>query len=245
MKAEHRALCCAFTLRLAVSQCGKQTARDRHQNVSDGNVRKMLEPVHICFQNMDEKDILITESANEDSNVDVFDVSSSSPSEAKTEEFNFNSENDGPNLNNKQLILDNPKTTLEKLHRKANIPPLILMETDGNFSAPFQFDRQAPGRISTSPTLRRLRKNTIGNYTSLQDVFDVSKFPIHKEESVVDDVSCVPPDVEDTMNTYDHLVDPALHTNFTDDEKSPDNNHNGTAAMETKEEPEIPIHCAK
>ncbi|XP_077121536.1 pleckstrin homology domain-containing family G member 7 [Ranitomeya variabilis] len=205
----------------------------------------MLEPVHICFQNMDDKDILITECTDEDNNVDVCDVSSSSPSEAKTDEFNFNSENDGPNLNNKQLILDNPKTTLEKLHRKANIPPLILMETDGNYSTPFQFDRQAPGRISTSPTLRRLRKNTIGNYTSLQDVFDVSKLPIHKEEIVVDDVSCVPPDVEDTMNTYDHLVDPALHTNFTDDQKSPDNNQNGTAAMETKEEPEIPIHCAK
>ncbi|XP_073507753.1 pleckstrin homology domain-containing family G member 7 isoform X2 [Phyllobates terribilis] len=205
----------------------------------------MLEPVHICFQNMDEKDILITEYTNEDNNVDVFDVSLSSPSEAKTDELNFNSENDGPNLNNEQVILDNPKTTLEKLHRKVNIPPLILMETDGNYSTPFQFDRQAPGRISTSPTLRRLRKNTIGYYTSLQDVFDVSRFPIHKEESVVDNVSCVSPDVEDSINTYDHLVDPALHTNYTDDEKSPDNNYNGTAATEIKEDPEIPIHCAK
>ncbi|XP_073410373.1 pleckstrin homology domain-containing family G member 7 isoform X3 [Dendrobates tinctorius] len=205
----------------------------------------MLEPVHFCFQNMDEKDILITEYTDEDNNVDVFDVSLSSPSEAKTDELNFNSENDRPNLNNKQLILDNPKTTLEKLHKKANIAPLILRETDGNFSTPFQFDRQAPGRISTSPTLRRLRKNTIGNYTSLQDVFDVSKFPIHKEESVADDVSRVSPDVEDTMDTYDQLVDAALHTNYTDDEKSPDNNHNGTAATEAKEDPEIPIHCAK
>ncbi|KAM4036487.1 pleckstrin homology domain-containing family G member 7 isoform 1-T2 [Anomaloglossus baeobatrachus] len=203
----------------------------------------MLEPVHICFQNMDEKDIFITDYTNEDNNVEVFDVSLSPPDE-KTDELTVNSENDGPNLKNDQLILDNPRTALEKLHRKANIPPLILMETDGNYSTPFQFDRQAPGRISTSPTLRRLRKNTIGNYMSLQDVFDVSKYPIHQEECVTD-VSCVAQNVEDSGNTYDVLVDPTLHTNYTDDEKAPDHSYNGTAEAETIEETEIPVNCAK
>lgn len=143
----------------------------------------MQEPVHICFQDMDEEDILITEYTTEDNDVEVFDINSSTHVR-KSEELSLNSLNDSPNLKNEQLILDNTKTALERLHKKANIPPIIIMETEGNYSTPFQFDRQAPARISTSPTLRRLRKNTIGSFTSLQDVFDVSRLPIHKEECI-------------------------------------------------------------
>ncbi|XP_075712938.1 pleckstrin homology domain-containing family G member 7 isoform X2 [Rhinoderma darwinii] len=207
----------------------------------------MLDPVHISFQDMDEEEILITEYTSEDNNVDVFDVSlcSSSDSHTKSDEHNLNSLNDGAKVENAQFILGSTKTAIEKLHKKANIPPLILIETDGNYSTPFQFDRQAPARISTSPTLRRLRKNTIGNFMSLQDVFDVSKFPIPIEECVTDNVSCVSQNLEDHVNTSDHLVDPEFQTNYTDDEKSPVLNYNGTSTNEIKEDPEIPIRCAK
>lgn len=204
----------------------------------------MQEPVHICFQDMDEEDILITEYTTEDNDVEVFDINSSTHVR-KSEELSLNSLNDSPNLKNEQLILDNTKTALERLHKKANIPPIIIMETEGNYSTPFQFDRQAPARISTSPTLRRLRKNTIGSFTSLQDVFDISRLPIHKEECISDIVSSVSQNLEDHVNTCDHLVEPAIHTNYTDDEKSPDPNCNGTTAPEAKEAPEIPNPCVK
>ncbi|KAG9490421.1 hypothetical protein GDO78_005996 [Eleutherodactylus coqui] len=196
---------------------------------------------------MDEEDILMTECTNEDNNVEVFDANLSSPSGSHTtvDKVNPKSLNDGPSLKDEPLTLSNSKTALVKLHKKANIPPLVLIETDGNYSTPFQFDRQAPARISTSPTLRRLRKNALGNFVSLQDVFDVSKFPIPKEESIIDNVPCVSQNLEDLVNTYDHLVDPALHTNYTDDQKSPEHNYNGTTATETKGDPEVPNHCAK
>ncbi|KAM3925107.1 pleckstrin homology domain-containing family G member 7 [Leptodactylus fuscus] len=204
-------------------------------------MRKIQQPVHICFQDMDEEDILVTEYTTEDNNVEVFDVNLSSPSDShtKTEELSLNGINVEPSLKNEQLILENTRTKSEKKrHKKTNIPPLVLLETDSNYSTPFQFDRQAPGRISTSPTLRRLRKNTIGNFTSLQDVFDVSKFPVHKEECVMDNVSCVPQNIEEHVNTYDPSVDPA-------DEKSLDDNYNGINATEPKAGPEILNDCAK
>ncbi|XP_010210908.1 PREDICTED: uncharacterized protein LOC104565860 [Tinamus guttatus] len=42
-------------------------------------------------------------------------------------------------------------------------------EHTGNYLAPFQFDRHALGRISTSPTLRRLRMASASQALSLQD----------------------------------------------------------------------------
>ncbi|OCT88840.1 pleckstrin homology domain-containing family G member 5 [Xenopus laevis] len=89
---------------------------------------------------------------------------------------------------------DHAKPTTETLHRKIhNISPLILMfppnEADGNYNTPFQFDRQAPARISTSPTLRRLRKNTPGHFMPLQDIFDVTKFPTSKEQSALNNLA--------------------------------------------------------
>ncbi|XP_048660003.1 pleckstrin homology domain-containing family G member 7 isoform X6 [Marmota marmota marmota] len=52
-------------------------------------------------------------------------------------------------------------------------PSKKLCENQGNL---LQFDRQAPGRISTSPTLRRLRGSSLGSSISPphQDVLDVS-----------------------------------------------------------------------
>nr|XP_026254196.1 uncharacterized protein C12orf74 homolog [Urocitellus parryii] len=52
-------------------------------------------------------------------------------------------------------------------------PSKKLCENQGNL---LQFDRQAPGRISTSPTLRRLRGSSQGSSISPphQDVLDVS-----------------------------------------------------------------------
>ncbi|XP_072002655.1 pleckstrin homology domain-containing family G member 7 [Engystomops pustulosus] len=203
----------------------------------------MLEPVQICFQDMDKED-MITECTDEDNNVDVFDVSLSSPSDSHTQSDELilnNLKNDRTTLTNEELILDNSKRPLEKLHRKANIPPLVLLETDGNYSTPFQFDRQAPGRISTSPTLRRLRKNTIGSYTSLQDVFDVSKFPIHKEECVTDNASCASQNLEDCVKTDDH----APQTNDTEDVESADKSYNITTTTETKGDPHILKNCAE
>lgn len=60
-----------------------------------------------------------------------------------------------------------------------------------------------------------------------------------------DIVSSVSQNLEDHVNTCDHLVEPAIHTNYTDDEKSPDPNCNGTTAPEAKEAPEIPNPCVK
>ncbi|KAG8439561.1 hypothetical protein GDO86_005672 [Hymenochirus boettgeri] len=76
----------------------------------------------------------------------------------------------------------------ENTHRRThNIPPLIVMvppvEEGGNHNTLFQFDRQAPGRISTSPTLRRIRKNTTGQFLPLQEIFNASKSPNYKEQS--------------------------------------------------------------
>nr|XP_033809392.1 pleckstrin homology domain-containing family G member 7 [Geotrypetes seraphini]XP_033809394.1 pleckstrin homology domain-containing family G member 7 [Geotrypetes seraphini]XP_033809395.1 pleckstrin homology domain-containing family G member 7 [Geotrypetes seraphini] len=44
------------------------------------------------------------------------------------------------------------------------------------YNTPFQFDRLAAGRISTSPTLRRLRKNTASQPLALQEFFSEAGF---------------------------------------------------------------------
>ncbi|XP_030071190.1 pleckstrin homology domain-containing family G member 7 isoform X2 [Microcaecilia unicolor] len=54
-------------------------------------------------------------------------------------------------------------------------PPLLLKippEDLAVYNTPFQFNRLAPGRISTSPTLRRLRKNTASQPLVLQEFFN-------------------------------------------------------------------------
>ncbi|XP_014377006.1 pleckstrin homology domain-containing family G member 7 isoform X2 [Alligator sinensis] len=58
-------------------------------------------------------------------------------------------------------------------------------EYDGCYTAPFQFDRHALGRISTSPTLRRLRNSvsSASQVQSLQDCFDDAKLGCQKEHS--------------------------------------------------------------
>ncbi|XP_063783702.1 pleckstrin homology domain-containing family G member 7 isoform X2 [Pseudophryne corroboree] len=198
----------------------------------------MLKPVHGFFLDMDDEDLSTTEYPIEDDNDEVFNVSFCSTIKTHTTsgENNLEHPSNEASLQDAQII---SKSFTEKLHNKENAIPLIIMvppeENDGNHSTPFQFDRQAPARISTSPTLRRLRKNTAGNFMSLQEFFDASKFPTHKEEYVLDNGSCVSQD----ESTNDRLADPALDAHNTDDGKSSDLNDNGTAATETKGDAEM------
>ncbi|XP_029457493.1 pleckstrin homology domain-containing family G member 7 [Rhinatrema bivittatum] len=60
-----------------------------------------------------------------------------------------------------------------------SVSPLLLKippEELDVYNAPFQFDRLAPGRISTSPTLRRLRKNMASQNVVLQEFFNEAGF---------------------------------------------------------------------
>ncbi|CAM5084456.1 unnamed protein product [Eretmochelys imbricata] len=54
------------------------------------------------------------------------------------------------------------------------LPKVPLKEHEESYSAPFQFDRHAPGRISTSPMLRRLRNSvtSVSQASGLQEGFD-------------------------------------------------------------------------
>lgn len=236
----------------------------------------MLEPVQVFFPAMeDEEYFSITEYTLEDHN-DVFNLSLCPPIDSKTlDEMNIKNEGNESMLKDSEFILEDVKAPTESKHKKAHhIPPLVITlpseEAVVGYSTPFQFDRQAPARISTSPTLRRLRKSTARNLVSLQDYFDASKFPTHKEESVLvgssealkthaaplaasgckstlvsssqDNGSCVS---QSLNHTSDHLSKPDLHTNYTDDEKSPDQNCNGTSASDTKTENEVPHTCSQ
>ncbi|KAE8615348.1 hypothetical protein XENTR_v10008487 [Xenopus tropicalis] len=159
-----------------------------------------------------------------------------------------------------QICKDNTKPTSETVHRKVhNIPPLILMfppnETDGNHNTPFQFDRQAPARISTSPTLRRLRKHTHGHFMPLQDIFDVTKFPTSKEQSALNnlaghlwdsppwspqctistsegvsvsenDRAAIPKDPEENINNNNCTDDILLHSQWSTVDKSMEHSEN-------------------
>ncbi|XP_053916298.1 pleckstrin homology domain-containing family G member 7 isoform X3 [Cuculus canorus] len=54
-------------------------------------------------------------------------------------------------------------------------------ECIGNYQAPFQFDRHALARISTSPTLRRLRMSSASQALSFQDSSDTAQLGNQKE----------------------------------------------------------------
>lgn len=238
----------------------------------------MLEPVQVFFPAMDNEEYFsITEYSLEDDN-EVFNIRLCPPisSNITLDEMNVKNEGSESSLKDSQLILEDKKASTEPKQKKAHhIPPLIITvpseEAVVSYSAPFQFDRQAPARISTSPTLRRLRKSTARNFMSLQDYFDASKFPTHKEESVLvsssehlhknaaaieasgcksmpvlsssqDNGSCVS---QNLNHTGEHLGKPGLHTNNTDDEKSPNQNYNGTSASETTKDTEVPHTYSK
>ncbi|KAJ8374034.1 hypothetical protein SKAU_G00046140 [Synaphobranchus kaupii] len=49
---------------------------------------------------------------------------------------------------------------IDLLRTPSKMKHAVLLETDAVLAPLFQFDRHAPGRISTSPTLRRMRKST-------------------------------------------------------------------------------------
>ncbi|KAM5169995.1 pleckstrin homology domain-containing family G member 7 [Mantella aurantiaca] len=238
----------------------------------------MLEPVQVFFPAMDDEEYFsITEYSLEDDN-EVFNIRLCPPinSNITLDEINVKNEGSESTLTDSQLILEGRKASTERKHKKAHhVPPLIITvpseEADVSHSTPFQFDRQAPARISTSPTLRRLRKSTARNFMSLQDYFDASKFPTHKEESVLisssehfpknatsietsgcksmpvlsssqDNGSCAS---QNLNHTSEHLGKPGFHTNNADDEKSPNQNYNGTSASETTKDTEVPHTCSK
>ncbi|KAM9311662.1 LOW QUALITY PROTEIN: pleckstrin homology domain-containing family G member 7 [Gastrophryne carolinensis] len=175
-------------------------------------------------------------------------------------------------LNDSQFILEDTRAPPEnKCKKGGHVLPLILMippnEPDVGFSTPFQFNRQAPARISTSPTLRRLRKNTTGNFMSLQEFFDASKFPAHKEESVSvsskhlkentasvtpldlhlygsssqDQGSCVSPG---TNHSGDQIANPGVHA-IADDRTCPHLDSNRTSSSETATDTDIPQPCSE
>ncbi|KAM4678192.1 LOW QUALITY PROTEIN: pleckstrin homology domain-containing family G member 7 [Discoglossus pictus] len=134
----------------------------------------MQEPCYVFFPIMDEEIF----------NTTKFQIVDDSPTGS---EHSASPVDTQTQIQDMQVLEETP--VFENINKKAhNVPPLILFppkEGDGNYSTPFQFDRLAPARISTSPTLRRLRKNTTGHFLPLQEFFDVSKFPTHKEESVL------------------------------------------------------------
>ncbi|XP_075456547.1 pleckstrin homology domain-containing family G member 7 [Ascaphus truei] len=224
----------------------------------------MQEPAYVFFPIMDEEPFETTEYQIDDGDPGVSELGGS-PSDTQRK-------GDESKVKDMQIFVDRPKSLTESFRRREhNVPPLILMippkEADENCSTPFQFHRQAPGRISTSPTLRRLRKNTAGHFMPLQDFFDVTRFPNHKEQSVLassaghfcenlpwspkytaslSPSSCVSPLVlypkeevssmhqvlEENINNDAALADPALHSNYTDDEKCPmssEDNHTATS----------------
>ncbi|XP_039378945.1 pleckstrin homology domain-containing family G member 7 isoform X6 [Mauremys reevesii] len=71
--------------------------------------------------------------------------------------------------------------------RSCSEPPILLKvpskEQEESYSAPFQFDRHAPGRISTSPTLRRLRNSvaSVSQASGLQERFDGTRLGSQRE----------------------------------------------------------------
>ncbi|KAM4748850.1 pleckstrin homology domain-containing family G member 7 [Rhinophrynus dorsalis] len=143
----------------------------------------MEEPVHVFFSIMDEEEFNSTEYNIKDGNDRICELIDT-PIETQTIKTESN-------IKDMHMYMDNQKSTKENIHRRGHhVPPLIIMippkEADGDYSTPFQFDRQAPARISTSPTLRRLRKSATGHFMPLQDFFDTSKFPTHKENTVLE-----------------------------------------------------------
>ncbi|XP_040200071.1 pleckstrin homology domain-containing family G member 7 isoform X2 [Rana temporaria] len=189
--------------------------------------------------------ISIMDYSIEDHN-DVFNFSLCPPTNSNItmDEMNMKNEDGESTLMDSKFILED-KAPEKNICKKGHLIPSLIItlpskETDVSYSTPFQFDRQAPARISTSPTLRRLRKHTVGNFMSLQDYFDASKFPTHKEESVSDNGSCVS---QRLNHTNDPLGKPGLQSDYTDDEKSPNPGYNG--ASETKEDTEGLHSCSE
>ncbi|KAM8974137.1 pleckstrin homology domain-containing family G member 7 isoform 2-T2 [Pelodytes ibericus] len=146
----------------------------------------MQEPVHIIFPTMDNETFISTEDSLKDTSTTVYELINST--------IDFKKTSDELDVKDPETLLDNPTLKTESIHRKShnihhlivNVPP---KEADGYYNVPFQFDRLAPARISTSPTLRRLRKSTPGHLMPIQDYFDVTKLPTHKEQS---DLECSP-----------------------------------------------------
>lgn len=66
-------------------------------------------------------------------------------------------------------------------YTESSLLKLSAEECIGSHHAPFQFDRHALARISTSPTLRRLRMASASQALSFQDCFDAAQLVNQKE----------------------------------------------------------------
>ncbi|XP_074127258.1 pleckstrin homology domain-containing family G member 7 isoform X1 [Sminthopsis crassicaudata] len=115
----------------------------------------------------------------------------------------------------------------------------------GQGSSPFQFDRQAPGRISTSPTLRRLRSST-SQLPPHQDSLEASnwrnwKGALGSQNSLYDNLPRSPKACSQSLSSLSfsskapHLETTTASFNFTNSETSwphPTNNliDNGTCS---------------
>ncbi|XP_053572878.1 pleckstrin homology domain-containing family G member 7 [Bombina bombina] len=139
----------------------------------------MHEPCYGVFPVMDD-DVFDT------TDFHITDIRDSSPKDGER----CDSPIDAQTKSDESKIEDMQDTIQENVTMKTQkIPHLILMvaakEIDGNCNTPFQFHRQAPARISTSPTLRRIRKSTTGHFMPVQEIFDIAKFPANREDSTL------------------------------------------------------------
>ncbi|XP_010177188.1 PREDICTED: uncharacterized protein C12orf74 homolog [Mesitornis unicolor] len=66
-------------------------------------------------------------------------------------------------------------------YTESSLLKLPTEECTGSHHAPFQFDRNALARISTSPTLRRLRMSSASQTLSFQDCSDTDSLGHQKE----------------------------------------------------------------
>ncbi|KAM4618764.1 LOW QUALITY PROTEIN: pleckstrin homology domain-containing family G member 7 [Polymixia lowei] len=83
---------------------------------------------------------------------------------------NAQTQTDWPPSENKETQTSNPvimHINLARTHSKLRHASLV--DADGLVPPSFQFDRQAPGRISTSPTLRRMRSTRGSQIESTQE----------------------------------------------------------------------------
>nr|XP_048702717.1 pleckstrin homology domain-containing family G member 7 [Caretta caretta] len=86
--------------------------------------------------------------------------------------------------------MDCKRSPVGCIQRRSCSEPLILLkvplkEHEESYSAPFQFDRHAPGRISTSPMLRRLRNSvtSVSQASGLQEGFDGTRLGSQREHT--------------------------------------------------------------
>ncbi|KAI1882100.1 hypothetical protein AGOR_G00247210 [Albula goreensis] len=92
------------------------------------------------------------------------------------------------------MRIDLPRTPSKLKHAS-------LVETDGILAPLFQFDRHAPARISTSPTLRRMRKSTRRPQMDFRD-------PATVDTQLVGSATCETPSPESPLSPVRRQLSP-------------------------------------